>query len=158
MKIIFGLLTALVLLNGCISRSDGQPGSGSLYMERIGRPRTERQLEQKELVLALFESRNSSLEISQLRPILEKQQIRLKVLRFTDRDALSAAVRAGRADLMAGSFTVDEIRSLHLLPVLPYTGSDRNSQYCFAVRSGDHVLEKLLEPAASGKTEERNKK
>jgi len=154
-----GLLLVLILLNGCISRSAGTPETGSLYRERISRPQTERHLERRELVLALHENLESSWEISRLQAVLEKQQIRLKVLLFSDRDVLSALVRSGRADLMAGTFSADEIRSLHLLPVLPYTGSDGNNQFCFAVRHDDHILENLLGSAeGSGKNEEKNKK
>lgn len=156
---VVGLLLVLFLLNGCASRSAGVPETGFLYTERISRPQTERRLERRELVLALYESPESSGEISRLLSVLEKQQIRLKVLRFPDRDAMSAVVRSGRADLMAGAFSADEIRSLHLRPVLPYSGPDGQKQFCFAVRHDDHILENLLGAAeVSGKNEEKNKK
>ena len=147
------LLPVFILLNGCVSRSDGKPEAGSLYAERLGRPLTERRLECKELILALCESRESSLETSRLRTVLEKNRIKLKIIRISDRNALSAMVRSGRADLIAGAFSPEEIRSLHLLPVLPYTGMDGKSQFCLAVRYDDHILEKLLDAAAaSGNT------
>ena len=104
----------------------------------------------------MHDSIESSWEITQLRQVLDREKIRLKIILLSDRDALSALVRSGRADVMAGTFTPKEIRSLHLLPVLPYTGSDGKSQYCFAVRHDDQLLENLLgTEAASGTTEER---
>ena len=155
---VVGLLLVLFLLNGCTSRPAGTPETGALYAERIRRPQTEQRLERRELVLALYESPESGGDIRRLQSVLEKQQIRLTVLRFSDRDALSAVVRSGRADLMAGTFSADEIRSLHLLPVLPYSGSDGKKQFCFAVRHDDHILEKLLGSAeVSGKNEENKK-
>ena len=154
-----GLLMLLFVLNGCTSRSAGTPETGSLYTERISKPQTERRLERRELILALYENLESSWEISRLQPILKKRQIRLKILRFSDRDVLSSLVRSGRADLMAGTFSADEIRSLHLLPVLPYTGSDGKKQFFFAARHDDHILENLLGSAEGAeKKDERNKK
>ena len=150
------LLTALVLLNGCFgSRPAEEPEAGSLYTERLSRPRTERQLQRKELVLAVHDSIESSWEIGRLRPVLQKKQIKLKVIPVSDRDEMSFMVRSGRADLMAGAFSQKEVRSLHLRPVLPYTGSDGRSQFCFAVRHDDQILENLLGTAASGKKQER---
>jgi len=153
---IIGLLAVLALLNGCfLFRPAEKTADGALYTERVSRPRTERQLEREELVLVLHDSIESSWEITQLRQVLDREKIRLKVIRLSDRDGLSPLVRSGRADVMAGTFTQKEIRSLHLLPVLPYTGSDGKSQYCFAVRHDDQLLETLLGTAASGTTEER---
>ena len=153
---IFGLLTVLLLLNGCfLFRPAEKTDNGALYTERVSQPRTERQLERRELVLAIHDSIESSWEITQLRQVLDREKIRLKIILLSDRDGLSALVRSGRADVMAGTFTRKEIRSLHLLPVLPYTGSDGKSQYCFAVRHDDQLLENLLGTAASGTTEER---
>ena len=158
MKII-GLLTVLILLNGCfLFRPAGNNGENSLYTERISRPQTERQLQREELVLAVPDSSESSREIGLLRQVLEKEKIRLKVIRLSDRDRLSALVRSGRADVMAGAFTPKEIRSMHLLPVLSYKSSDGKNQFCFAVRHDDHILENLLGAAAdSGKTAKREK-
>lgn len=155
---IIGLLAVLALLNGCFwFRPAEKTDNGVLYTERVSRPRTERQLERGELVLALHDSIESSWEITRLREVLDREKIRLKIILLSDRDGLSALVRSGRADVMAGTFTRKEIRSLHLLPVLPYTGSDGKSQYCFAVRHDDQLLENLLgTEAASGTTEERN--
>jgi len=155
---IFGLLAFLVLLNGCfLFRPEEKDNGSSLYTERVSRPRTERQLERRELVLAVHDSIESHWEIAQLRQVLDREKIRLKIILLSDRDGLSALVRSGRADVMAGTFTQQEIRSLHLLPVLPYTGSDGKSQYCFAVRHDDRILENLLgTDAASAKNEERN--
>ena len=154
---ILGLLAVLFLLNGCfLFRPAEKTDDGALYTERVSQPRTERQLERKELVLALHDSIESSWEITQIRQVLDREKIRLKIIRLSDRDGLSALVRSGRVDVMAGTFTQKEIRSLHLLPVLPYTGSDGKSQYCFAVRHDDQLLENLLgTEAASGTTEER---
>jgi len=153
---IIGLLAVLLLLNGCfLFRPAEKTDNGALYTDRVSLPRTERQLERKELVLAVHDSIESSWEITQLRQVLEREKIRLKIILLTDRDGLSALVRSGRADVMAGTFTTKEIRSLHLLPVLPYTGSDGQSRYCFAVRHDDQLLESLLGTASSGTTEER---
>ena len=153
---IIGLLAVLLLLNGCfLFRPAEKTDNGILYTERVSQPRTERQLERRELVLAVHDSIESSWEITQLRQVLDREKIRLKIILLSDRDSLSALVRSGRADVMAGTFTQKEIRSFHLLPVLPYTGSDGKSQYCFAVRHDDQLLETLLGTAASGTTEER---
>ena len=131
MKII-GLLTVLILLSGCfLFRPAGKNEACSIYTERISRPRTERQLQREELVLALHDSRESSREVSQLRQVLDKEKIKLKIIRLSDRDHLSSLVRSGRADVMAGAFTTKEIRSLHLLPVLSYNSSDGKKQFCF---------------------------
>lgn len=156
MKII-GLLTVLILLSGCsLFRPAKKTEESSLYTERISRPQTERQLQRGELVLALYDSTESSREISQLRQVLDKQKIKLKIIRLSDRDGVSALVRSGRADLMAGAFTREEILSRHLLPVLSYTSPDGKKQFCLAVRHDDHILENLLNTADDPeKTEER---
>ena len=152
---IIGLLAVLILLNGCfLFRPAEKTDNGAMYTERVSQPRTERQLERRELVLAVHDSIESRREITQLRQVLDREKIRLKIILLSDRDGLSALVRSGRADVMAGTFTRKEIRSLHLLPVLPYTGSDGKSQYCFAVRHDDQLLGNLL-GTASGTTEER---
>ena len=158
MKII-GLLTVLILMSGCfLFRPAGKTHESSIYTERVSRPRTERQLQRKELVLALYDSTESSGDISRLRQVLDKEKIRLKVIRLSDRDRLSALVRSGRADVMAGSFTPKEIRSRHLLPVLSYKSPDGKNQFCFAVRHDDLMLEKLLGAAADPETTEERKK
>ena len=69
---IIGLLAVLLLLNGCfLFRPAEKTDNGVLYTERVSRPRTERQLERKELVLAVHDSIESSWEITQLRQVLE---------------------------------------------------------------------------------------
>ena len=62
---IFGLLAVLILLNGCfLFRPAEKTDNGALYTERVSRPRTERQLERRELVLAVHDSIESSWEIT----------------------------------------------------------------------------------------------
>ena len=157
MKII-GLLTVLILLSGCFLFSPaGKDGEDSTYTERISRPRTERQLQREELVLALHNSIESSGEVNRLRQVLDKEKIKLKIIVLPDRDLLSSLVRSGRADVMAGAFTREEICSLHLLPVLSYQSSDKKNQFCFAVRHDDHILETLLGAAADPETTEERK-
>ena len=156
---IFGLLTVLILLSGCfLFRPAGENGESSIYTERISRPQTARQFQRKELVLALHDSLESSREISQLRQVLDKEKIKLKVIRLSDRDRLSALVRSGRADVMAGAFSKKEIRSMHLLPVLSYKSSDGKKHFCFAVRHDDQMLETLLGAAAGSETTEEREK
>lgn len=158
MKII-GLLTVLILLSGCfLFRPTEKNEDSSTYTERISRPQTERQLQRRELVLALHDSTESSGAVNRLHQVLDKEKIRLKVIRLSDRDRLSALVRSGRADVMAGNFTEKEIRSLHLLPVLSYPSPDGKKQFCFAVRHDDQMLEKLLGAAADTETTEERKK
>ena len=135
----------MLLLSGCIlGRQDpAAPDDSGLYAERIVRPRTERQLEKKQLVLVVLDGPEADREIGLARTALASQQIELTAVRMRSRSALSGLVRSGRADLMAGAFTADEIRQLHLVPVLPYAGPGRKS-CCFAVRSGDFRLEELF--------------
>jgi len=146
---------AVLLLSGCATvRPDTSAQNDSeLYAARIAGPRTERQLEKKQLALAVFDGPEAEREIELARNALASQKIGLTVFRLKSRSALSGLVRSGRADLMAGAFTADEIRQLRLLPVLPYAGSGRQS-CCFAVRSADRRLEDLLgaaENKSSGK-------
>ena len=62
---IFGLLTVLILLSGCfLFRPAGKTHESSIYTERVSRPRTERQLQRKELVLALHDRIDSGGEIN----------------------------------------------------------------------------------------------
>lgn len=146
------LLPILFLLGGCWLGSPEKPLQESGYEERVGIPRTNRQLERKVLVLVQFRTLECSEEIDLLKKVLDKEKIRVKIIRVPDRDALSAMVRSGRADLMAGAFTYAEISAFHLLPVLSYTGTDGKTQYCFAVRHNDLILEQLLgkaEPPAA---------
>ena len=135
----------MLLLSGCIlGRQDpAAPDDPELYAERIVSPRTERQLEKKQLVLVVLDGPEADREIGLARTALASQQIELSAVRVRSRSALSGLVRSGRADLMAGAFTADEIRQLHLVPVLPYAGPGRKS-CCFAVRFGDRRLEDLF--------------
>ncbi|MBO4649280.1 MAG: hypothetical protein J5806_14115 [Lentisphaeria bacterium] len=137
----------VLLLGGCFTdRPDPAPDDPELYAERIVRPRTERQLEKKQLVLVVLDGPEADREIGLARTALASQQIELTAVRVRSRSALSGLVRSGRADLMAGAFTADEIRQLHLVPVLPYAGPGRKS-CCFAVRFGDRRLEELFDTA-----------
>lgn len=139
------LCLSVLLLSGCIAgrQAPAAPDDSDLYAERIARPRTERQLEKKQLVLAVLDGPGADREIELARKALASQRIELSAVRVRSRSALSGLVRSGRADLMAGAFTADEIRQLRLLPVLPYAGAGRKP-CCFAVRSGDRQLEELL--------------
>ena len=144
MKILF-MTCLMILLTGCSWFSSGAPESAAdWYAERIAVPRTERQLAVGELVLVLAESPENQREIEIIQRVLQDKNIHLRVVTLARRDALPAMVRSGRADLMAGAFTPEEIRSLRLLPVLPYPGRDGRSRYCFAVRRSDYILENLL--------------
>ena len=139
------LLLPLVLLSGCFTnRSEPDPRPGDEYAERVVVPRTERQLERRELVLAVFSGPDRAAASAAVWSVLEKKNIGLKILPLTRRAALSPMLRAGRVDLIAGGYTPEEVRALHLTPVLPYTGADGQSRYCFAVRYGDHILVELL--------------
>ena len=144
MKWILIQILLSVFLSGCFRHVPDNNADDGGYADRIGVPRTERQLERKELVLALFETPESQREIAAVRSALEKEKIRLKIIRIAQKSALSALLRSGRVDLMAGGFTPEAVRSLHLLPVLSYTGSDGHSRLCLAVRHQDHILENLL--------------
>ena len=138
-------------LSGCFrSGPENEADYDELYADRISIPRTERQLERKELILALFETPESGREIEAVRSALEKEQIRLKIIRIARRSSLSALLRSGRVDLIAGKFTPDEVRSLRLLPAMPYTGKDGRSRFCLAVRYQDHILENMLGAVPSG--------
>ena len=144
MKILF-MACLMSLLTGCswfypVSR---EPAADP-YAERIAVPRTDRQLADGELVLVTVDGPENQRELEAVRRVLQEKNIRLRVVKLTGRDALSAMVRSGRADLMAGSFTAEEIRSRHLLPVLPYPDKDGRLKYCFAVRRTDYILENLL--------------
>ena len=146
-----------VFLSGCFrSGPESSADYDNWYAERIGIPRTERQLERKELVLALFETPESRQEIEAARSALEKERIRLKIIRIDRRPALSALLRAGQVDLIAGKFTPGEVRSLRLLPVLPLTGKDGRSRICLAVRYQDHILENLLGAVPPGENSGEN--
>lgn len=147
------LCLSVLLLGGCATgRPDPAASNDSdLYAERIVRPRTERQLEKKQLVLAVLDGPEADREIEVARKALEPQQIGLTAVRVNSRSALSGLVRSGRADLMAGAFTADEIRQLRLLPVLSYAGPGRKT-CCFAVRSADRKLEELLGAAENKST------
>ena len=139
------LLLPLLLCAGCSRfRTEKKADRENWYAERITVPRTHGQLERKELVLALYATLESREETEALEAILKKDKIRLKIIRIADRDRLPPMVRAGRADLIAGAFTPAEIRAFHLLPVLPYTGTDGKTQYCLAARYQDDILETML--------------
>lgn len=138
----------LLVLNGCMlfpSPSDPAAPDGD-YVERLALPRTEQQLARGELVVALWIGPENQAETVAVRNALKKESIRLKIITVSGRESLSRMLRAARADLIAGAFTPDEVRDLHLLPLLPYTGADGRSSYCFAARRGDHLLENLLGP------------
>lgn len=146
----------LIFLCGCLWHDpESAEVSDGLYAERIGAPRTERQLARKELVLVWVETPESKREIETLRSLLNQKKIHLKTIRIEQRTALSALVRSGRADLMAGAFTPEEVHALRLCPVLPYIGGDGRSQFCLAVRYQDEVLENLLSAAPSGETDRK---
>ena len=139
------LLLPLILLSGCLLRHaepDYRPGDE--YAERVVVPRTERQLKRGELVLALFSGPDRDAVSAAVWSVLEKKDIGLKIIPLSRREALSPMLRAGRVDLIAGGYTPEEVRTLHLTPVLPYTGADGQSRYCCAVRYGDHILVELL--------------
>ena len=66
---------------------------------------------------------------------------------FSDRrrDAFAAALaQDGFTPAEYRPPRLEEVRTLHLTPVLPYTGADGRSRYCCAVRYGDHILVELL--------------
>ena len=141
---------SLIFLSGCLWHAPVDPVDPDLlYEDRLAHPRTERRLSHKELVLAVAEGPESGREIALAEAALKTKGFQLKVIRVSGREALSAMVRACRADLMAGAFTSSEIRSMRLLPVLPYAGADGRSRYCFAVRRSDHILENMLGPVSS---------
>ena len=158
-----GAGASLVLfLNGCMlfSSPSAPAAPDGDYVERLALPRTEQQLARGELVVALWAGPENQAETAAVRNALQKGSIRLKIISVSRREALSPMLRAGRADLIAGAFTPDEVRDLHLLPLLPYTGTDRMTGYCFAARRGDHLLENLLGPATGteGSAGEKEKK
>lgn len=139
------LLLPLLFCAGCSGfRTEKKNDREHWYAERISVPRTHGQLERKELVLALYVTLESREETEALEAILKKDNIRLKVIRIADRDRLPPMVRSGRVDLIAGAFTPGEVRAFHLLPVLPYTGTDGKTQYCLAARYHDDILETML--------------
>ena len=154
------LLLPLLFCFGCFRfQPEKKTNQDNWYAERIGIPRTHGQLERKELVLALYETLESGLEKESLETILKKDKIRLKIIRIANRDMLPPIVRSGRADLIAGAFTPEEIRAFHLLPVLPYTGTDGTTQYCLAARYQDDILETMLgKVALPEKNTEKGKK
>ena len=148
-----------LLLPGC-SLFRSEPVSASPdgdYVERVVLPRTEQQLERKELVLALWTGPENKVETAAAGAALEKEKIRLKIIGISRREVLSSMLRAGRADLIAGAFTPEEIRTLNLLPVLAYSGTDGKSRYCFAVRRGDFMLENLLGPVSADEAPDERK-
>ena len=154
------LLLPLLFCAGCSwFRPDKKTDQDNCYAERISIPRTHGQLERKELVLALYETLESREETEALETILKKDKIRLKIIRIANRDKLPPMLRSGRADLIAGAFTPEEIRAFHLLPVLPYTGTDGKTQYCLAARYQDDILETMLgKVKPQEKTAEKGKK
>ena len=154
------LLLPLLFCFGCLRlQPDKKTDQDNFYAERIGIPRTHGQLERKELVLALFETLESGLETESLENVLKKDKIRLKIIRIASRDKLPPMLRSGRADLIAGAFTPEEVRAFQLLPVLPYTGTDGKTQYCLAARYQDDILETMLgKVSPRDKTAEKGKK
>lgn len=138
------LLLPLVLLCGCFLTGNNAP-EPDLYRERVAAPRTERQLAKKEIVLALFPGPQTEQELAKARETAEKHQQKLTVIRLSSREALPPMLRAGRADLIAGGFTPDEIRRLRLEPV---GGSSIDGlTYCFGARRDDRVIAELFGPA-----------
>ena len=88
------LLLPLILLSGCLSRhakTDLRPGEE--YAERVVVPRAERQLERRELVLALFSGPDRQAASAAVWSMLEKKNIGLKIIPLTRRDALSPMLR-----------------------------------------------------------------
>ena len=139
------LLLPLLFCAGCSwLRTEKKTDQENWYADRISVPRTHGQLERKELVLALYVTLESREETEALESLLKKDKIRLKIIRIADRDRLPPMVRSGRVDLIAGAFTPGEVRAFHLLPVLPYTGTDGKTQYCLAARYQDDILETML--------------
>ena len=146
-------LLALLFPAGCLLFPAGTaPSPDGGYVERVAQPRTERQLERGELVLALWAGPENKIETAAARTALQNGKVRLKIVAVSQREALSPMLRSGRADLIAGAFTPEEIQNLHLLPVLSYSGSDGHTRYCFAVRRGDSTLENLLGPVSAAET------
>ena len=137
------LLLPLILLCGCFLTGKNVPES-DLYRERVAAPRTERQLAKKEIVLALFPGPQTERELAKARETAEKHQLKLIVIRLSSREALPPMLRAGRADLIAGGFTPDEIRRLRLEPV---GGSSIDGlTHCFGARRDDRELAELFGP------------
>ncbi|MBQ9337498.1 MAG: hypothetical protein IJS14_09410 [Lentisphaeria bacterium] len=144
------LLLPLLLLGGCFLFPDGPSGGSSdLYRDRVAAPRTERQLAKKELVLAICPGPQTDLELAKANEIAKKHQLKLTVIRVSGREALPPMLRAGRADLIAASFTPDELRQLLLEPVGGWPGKDLTSggsmtTYCFGARRDDRELAGLF--------------
>ena len=156
----FLLIFPLILLSGCLLKPAGpDPAADREYENRVSRPRTERQLERRELVLAVFAGPDRQAASTAVWSVLEKENIGLKIIPLTRRESLSPMLRAGRVDLIAGGYTPEEVRALHLTPVLPYTGPD-GRRYCCAVRFGDRMLEEILGavPAGDSAAERKEKK
>ena len=142
------LILPLLLLCGCFlipSGSDSESPDADLYRERIAAPRTERQLAKKEIVLALFEGPQTEQELSKAREAAEKHQLKLTVIRLSSREALPPMLRSGRADLIAASFTPDEIRRIRLKPAGGWMKD--TVPYCFGARRDDGELAGLFGPA-----------
>ena len=138
------LLLPLLLLCGCFLTGTKDPESVDPYRARVAVPRTERQLAKKEIVLALLEGPQMESELAKASEIAEKNQLKLIVIRLSKREALPPMLRAGRADLIAGAFTPDEIRQLRLEPA---GGSSKDGRtYCFGVRRDDRELAELFGP------------
>lgn len=138
------LLLPLVLLSGCLSsHSETAPRPGEEYAERVVAPRAERILERRELVLAVLSGPELAAASAAVWSVLEKKDIGLKIIPLARRESLSPMLRDGRVDLIAGGYTPEEVRTLHLTPVLLYTGADGQTRCC-AVRYGDHLLTELL--------------
>jgi|GEM_PF-3154209 len=154
------LSLSLFLPAGCaLFSSKPPPSPDGDYVERVAQPRTEEQLKRKELVLALWDGPEKSKETAAVRAALQAEPVRLKIVTVSRRETLSPMLRSGRADLIAGAFTQEEIRNLYLLPVLVYSGTDGRSSYCFAVRRGDHILEGMLGPVSDAeKTSDKKEK
>lgn len=151
-------LLLLTMLCACVRETAAVPETDPLYRERVAAPRLKNQLEKRELVLAQVDSDAADEEVKQLRTVLEKENLRLKVFRVSRREKLPALLRGGHADVIAGKFTPSEIRRFQLSPVLPYA----ENHCCFAVRNSDDLLKNILggvipeESARKGTENERN--
>lgn len=133
-------LLLLTMLCACVRETAAVPETDPLYRERVAAPRFRNQMQKRELVLALAESDSAAENGKQLRALLEKENLHLRIIRTPRRKNLPALLRTGHADVIAGNFSPEEIRRFQLSPVLPYA----DCRYCFAVRNSDEQLKNIL--------------